>query len=188
MSTTPANIFSEQLDSLTNTFSSLISEMVPTSVSNKLYPNDQTYSSNMSNFNASLYTCDTSITALDSNVSDNITIMNQVLNNILSNIDSSSRYSKLIPNLFDRKNTSYDMKIDNMSLYNYQILLNWEMFIGMFFIFLCLIFYYRKYYNTKEVIQYTTQKIMDIKEDVTNNVKTAKEEITKMSEPPIPNK
>jgi hypothetical protein len=162
--------------------------MVTTAVNNKLYPDDQTYSSNSSSWSASMYTCDTNMTTLDTNVSDNIATMNQVLNTILSNIDSSSRYSQLIPNLFDRKNTSYDMKLNNMSLYNYQILLNWEMFIGMFFIFLCLIFYYRKYYNTKEVLQYTTQKIIDIKEDVTNNVKTAKEELTKMTEPPIPNK
>jgi hypothetical protein len=44
-----------------------------------------------------------------------------------------------------------------------------------------------KYYNTKQIIEYTTQKVVDINNNISNNMKEAKEEIMKMSEPPISN-
>ena len=184
MSSKPANIFSEQLENLKNTFSNLMGEMEPININCKLHPEDQSYSSSCSNWSAALYTCNKNMTTLNNEVNDSIITYNDIVNKLLSDIDSTNKFSKIIPNLFEKKNTSSDMKIDNMSLYNYQILLNWEMFIGMVFLFFCLIFYYRKYYNTKEVIEYTKQKIIDIKEDVSNNIKSAKEEITKLSEPP----
>lgn len=184
MSSTSANIFSEKLENLKNTFMNLMSDMETTVVNFKLYPDDQTFSSNYDNFMAASYTCNKNMTTLNTEVIDNISISNQILNSLLSQLDSSNNYTQIIPALFNKKNASNDMKIDNMNLYNYQILLNWEMFIGMFFLFLCVILYYRKYYDTKQVIEYTKQKMVDIKEDVSNNIKTAKEEITKMTEAP----
>jgi hypothetical protein len=184
MTSTSANIFSEKLENLKNTFINLMSDMETTIVNHKLYPDDQTFSSNYDNFMAGSYTCNKNLATLNTEVNDNITISNQILNELLSQLDSSNNYTKIIPALFNKKNASNDMKIDNMNLYNYQILLNWEMFIGMFFLFLCVIWYYRKYYDTKQVIEYTKQKMVDIKEDVSNNIKTAQEEITKMTEAP----
>ena len=184
MSSTSANIFSEKLENLKNTFMNLMSDMETTVVNFKLYPDDQTFSSNYDNFMAASYTCNKNMTTLNTEVIDNISISNQILNDLLSQLDSSNNYTQIIPALFNKKNASNDMKIDNMNLYNYQILLNWEMFIGMFFLFLCVILYYRKYYDTKQVIEYTKQKMVDIKEDVSSNIKTAKEEITKMTEVP----
>lgn len=179
-----AKIFSDQLQTFQDMFTNLISQMESVNVNHKLYPDDQTYSNDYSNWTGNMYTLKQNMLKLSSDVSDSIDKTNKIVNKVLSDIDSSNKFSQMIPILFEKKNTSKYMKMDNTSLYLHQVLLNWEIFIGMCFLFFCLIFYYRKYYDTKEVIQYTKQKLSDAKEDITNNIQSAKEEITKMTENP----
>jgi hypothetical protein len=184
MTIVSAKIFSDQLQTFKDMFTNLMSQMESVNVNHKLYPDDQTYSNDYSNWSGNMYTLKQNMLKLSSDVSDSIDKTNKIVNKVLSDIDSSNKFSQMIPILFEKKNTSNDMKIDNINLYKYQILLNWEMFIGMCFLFFCIIFYYRKYYNTKEVIEYTKQTISDAKENISNNIQTAKEEITKMAETP----
>lgn len=176
--------FSEELKRLKDMFDNLITNMESIYVNYKLYPNNQTYNNTYNDWVRNNNKCAKDMATLNIRVNNELNYLKEELNKLLLQTNKSNKFSQLILNLFNKKNTSNNMKIDNMSLYNYQILLNWEMFIGMFFLFLCLIFYYRKYYDTKQVFEYTKQQMNNLKDDVSNNIKIAKEEITKMTEPP----
>jgi uncharacterized protein YukE len=182
--TTSAQIFSDQLNSIKNTFSSLLSQYTPTFVNYQSDPTNTAFSNSYDSLNFQLNKCNTSLDTLNSQVNQSVQSTNSILSNLISQLDNSNNQ---IPTLFEKNMTSMDMKMDNIKLYNYQILLNWEMFLGMIFIFFCLIFYYRKFYNTKELIDYTKQKMSDISQDVSSNLKQAKEEMVKLTEPPSEN-
>jgi hypothetical protein len=88
----------------------------------------------------------------------------------------------MLPNLFQQKLTSKNMKDMNISLFTYQLLLNWELFLGVIFLFFIIVLYYRKYYTTKEVIDYASKKFNETKESISDNIETVKKQINQPKE------
>jgi len=182
--TTSSQVFTDELNNITSTFSSILSEYVPTLVNYQIDSTNTAFSSSYDSLTSQLSKCSADLATLDTQVLNDIQSANNELSQALASTTSTTSLADMIPSLFEKNYTSMDMRMNNIKLYSYQILLNWEMFFGMIFIFICFIFYYRKYYNTKELIEYTKQKMSDVKEDVSNNIKDAKEVMTTLSEPP----
>ena len=178
MTAISANIFSEKLQNIKDMFTNLISQMEPTILNYKLFPEEQSYNNNYMDWKFNIDTCNKNLTTLNNEISDNLTINKNIVSQIFDSLSISSDTMASIYKLFESKNISNDMNIYSLSLYNNQIILNWEMFIGMMLLFFYLIYYYRKYYNTKEVIEYTKQKVMDINKNVTENMNAAHKEIS----------
>ena len=71
------------------------------------------------------------------------------------------------------------MKEMNISLFTYQLLLNWEMYLGVIAIFFIIILYYRKYYSIKEIVDYASTKIKDTHQSINDNIELVKNEFSK---------
>jgi cell division protein FtsL len=177
---TTANIFSDRLENIKEMFLNLISQMDLTILNYKLYPNDQTYNNDFMNWKYNIDTCNKNLTTLSNEVSDGVTASKDTVSDIFQSLGVTSDVMNMISKLFENKNISNDMNIYSLNLYNNQIILNWEIFIGMLLLFFYLIYYYRKYYNTKQVIDFTKQKIIDMNKDAKDNIQAAKEEISKI--------
>ena len=71
------------------------------------------------------------------------------------------------------------MKIMNINLFTYQLVLNWEMFLGVIGVFFIIVLYYRKYYTVKEIVDYASKKINETHKSVNDNIELVKNEMNK---------
>jgi len=169
----------EQLANIKSQFTGIISNIVNSYVNYQLYPDDTSYSNTYNNYKNAILKCNADLVKLDLEVENAIGMSHNMINKILETIYKSknSILSKMLPNLFQQKLTSKNMKDMNISLFTYQLLLNWELFLGVIFLFFIIVLYYRKYYTTKEVIDYASKKFNDTKESISDNIETVKKQI-----------
>jgi hypothetical protein len=176
-----ATKYLEQLQNILNQFTGVLTNVVSSYVNYKLYPDDTTYANTYNNYTNAILKCNAELVALDLAVDKSIDMYHSIINKILGNTfkAQNSRLSKIIPYLYQEKLTSKNMKIMNINLFTYQLVLNWEMFLGVIGVFFIIVLYYRKYYTVKEIVDYASKKIKDTHKSVNDNIELVKNEMSK---------
>jgi len=174
----------EQLTNIKNQFTGILSNIVTSYVNYKLYPDDTSYVNTYNSYKNGILKCNSELVKLDLELDKSIDMEHNIINKILGmKYDSKNSFlSKIIPQLYQKKLTSKNMKNMNISLFTYQLLLNWEMILGILCVFIIIVLYYKKYYTAKEIIDYATKKMNDTKESINDNIETIKTEMSKKEE------
>ena len=174
----------EQLINIKNQFTGILSNIVPSYVNYQLFPDDTTYANAYNNYKNAILKCNAELVALDLEVDKSINMNHSIINKILGDTfkAKNSYFSKMLPFLYQQKLTSQNMKEMNISLFTYQLLLNWEMYLGVIAIFFIIILYYRKYYSIKEIVDYASTKIKDTHQSINDNIELVKNEFSKKND------
>jgi len=174
----------EQLANIKSQFTGIISNIVTSYVNYKLYPDDTSYSNTYNNYKNAISKCNSDLVKLDLEVDNAIGKSHNMINKILGMIYKSknSVLSKMLPGLFQQKLTIKNMKNMNISLFTYQLLLNWELFLGVILLFFVIVFYYKKYYTAKEIMDFASKTLDKTKESINNNIETVKTQINEKKE------
>ena len=174
----------EQLINIKNQFTGIITNIVPSYVNYQLFPDDTTYANTYNNYKNAILKCNAELVALDLEVDKSINMNHSVINKILGDTfkANNSYFSKIIPYLYQQQLTSANMKEMNISLFTYQLLLNWEMFLGVIAVFFIIVLYYRKYYTVKEIVDYASKQISDTHKSINDNIEVVKNEFSKNNE------